>query len=173
MAIFKKHKTIDPELKRYVDYFVDMSMGKVKKKDLIGLTIGFYDSKDPTDKTVGMCHYFPYEIEIRRDFWYMISESKRYELMLHELGHCVLKREHTNLYKYNSLIDKLGLRKFFPPDKLKDGCPSSLMNSTMIDDICTSMHYNYYIDELFGRITAKEYDLILWSPDVRYIEISR
>lgn len=62
--------------------------------------------------------------------WATIGESQREELIFHELGHCVLDRDHRD-------------------DRLIDGCPASIMNSYVISAYCFTQHQSEYYAELF------------------------
>lgn len=63
--------------------------------------------------------------------WIGFTEGQRYELIWHELGHCVLGRLHNDA-------------------KLLDGNPASIMNSQAVDPKIISNNALYYRDELFG-----------------------
>jgi len=158
----KKHKDIDPEFKRYVQKFIDLSSGKVKKEDLEGLTIGFVDND--WSGTVGTCYpIFPNEIDVNRDWWFeTTSELKRTELIFHELGHCILHRSHTEPTMSGGIIGsierflfKIGV--YEQKGYLDDGCPASIMNNYILSEKCFYKHYTYYIDELYEEKTYSEW----------------
>jgi len=162
----KSHKGIDPEFKPYVQEFIYASRGKVSEKDIEGITIGFRDYKDGSS-TVGTCHLLVKntEIDISRKWWNdNQSTLERQELMFHELGHCVLKRSHTEIPTYSSgfvgwleeLFFKLGIYK--EKNKLSDGCPSSFMHPYTLGESCISKHYLYYLDELFTNVSYEKFE---------------
>jgi len=69
-------------------------------------------------------------ILLRRRFWDVMSTpTSRESIVLHELGHCIVRRGHAK-GKYQ-------------------GCPASLMNVPLMRDSCYKMFANYYLQELF------------------------
>lgn len=102
----------------------------------IGSTAGV-PSNIPNCKTcrsVGWCitsrNGKPHRIMISKIDWLFYSDVQREQLMFHELGHCVLDRDH---------------RDTETPYKI----PLSLMNKLMIDPGTYRENRDYYIDELF------------------------
>jgi len=163
----KKHKGINPIFKPYIQEFVYASMGKVKQKDLKGLTMGFH--KYPKNSnTVGTCHPMGYftEIDINKKWWdNHESSTERQELIFHELGHCILKRGHTEepinssgfFAWWERLFFKLGI--FKKKNRLPDGCPSSYMHPYTLSPDCIMKHYLYYLDELFTEIAYEKFSV--------------
>ena len=94
---------------------------------------------DLKETTVGLCHYFrvgsgPIRwgyIEIDRSFWNRASKYQKINLIFHELGHCVLGRDHAPWG--NSMM----------------ACPSSLMYDSILSTECIENNYYNYIEELF------------------------
>ena len=83
--------------------------------------------------TMGICNYDTEEIRIDLHWWNEIGNPLYKEsLILHELGHCVLFRDHRN-------------------GKLKDGCPISLMSEHIVSYKCARKYRDYYIKELMER----------------------
>ena len=70
-------------------------------------------------------------ITINEDSWNRMDDSEREPLIFHELGHCVLHRRHQN-------------------GQMKDGVPTSLMNSYSITEFTYSTYREYYLHELFS-----------------------
>lgn len=88
-------------------------------------------------KWAGMCYrtivngivYNAY-IEINQLYWKQLSEYQRIGLIFHELGHCVLNREHV---ESNSVML----------------CPTSFMYPSVLTNFCVEKHYQEYIKEMF------------------------
>lgn len=163
IRMVKKHKGIDPSFKPYIEEFKYLSRGKVKDKDFEGLSIGFRDYAKNVN-TVGTCHYTVFEIDINKKWWnsYYRSFEEKYELIFHELGHCVLKRGHTEIPSHNGFLawlERIGFRLglFSQKGYLKDGCPASIMHPYTLSQTCMNRHYYYYINELFGNDKKNNY----------------
>lgn len=62
-----------------------------------------------------------------------MAEGKRTALLFHEMGHCVLNREHSDGGRVNNT-----------------SCPNSVMNSYTLSDQCFTGHRDHYESELFG-----------------------
>lgn len=92
----RKHNGIDTEFEDYVALFEEITGTKVWD-----LPINFSHIEE--EASIGICRtYFNKvldktykEIFIRREYWEEASDNSRESLMLHELGHCVLNRHHT------------------------------------------------------------------------------
>lgn len=91
------------------------------------------------DSHVGECQNYVVltesfsEIFIDREYWDSASIARREQLIFHELGHCVLRREH--------LLTK------------RSGFPISLMYPEIdrIPDFWYAIYRKIYLDELFQR----------------------
>jgi hypothetical protein len=74
------------------------------------------------------------EITIDRDYWSKASDSAKYQLLLHEIGHCKFDRGHE--------------------DSHSDSCPVSIMRSWVFSQSelfhCFDVKFNYYISRLLG-----------------------
>lgn len=44
---------------------------------------------------VAECYYLEANVVVRKEFWDQATDLTREQLMFHELGHCVLGRQHT------------------------------------------------------------------------------
>jgi len=109
-----------------------------------GLIIEFADLKD---NQAGLCHYEnPIRIEIDRTYWEAISPTKgadymKENLLFHELGHGILKRDHLNTI-------------------LENGDWKSIMcGGDKVDNRPWNINYrglrrDYYVDELFNESTS-------------------
>lgn len=158
----KKYKGIDPEFETYITEFIYLSKGKVSDNHFKGFTMGFRTyPKDST--TVGTCHYSVNEVDISKEWWkdWNRSYSERIELIFHELGHCILKRGHSNKpggVDFWRWLERLGfdLGIFKNIIGLFDGCPGSFMHPETISELCINKHFYYYIQELFNH-TPKTY----------------
>lgn len=90
------------------------------------------------EDVVGQCHWHSHEPElvtIDQPFWANASDLDREYVMFHELGHCVLFREHNNQENQNGYCLSLMASG-------TTGCLSAY-NET---------NREYYLDELFGSL---------------------
>lgn len=160
----RKHEGIDPKIQPYIEETIIASKGRLTKEHFEDLTAGFKKYEKGT--TAGTCWPMPWltEIDISEDWWYYNQSSlARFELILHEVGHCILKRHHTEKHYssngisqwFESMLFKTGILK--EKDKLYDGCPSSIMHPYVLSESCFMKHYLYYIEELFSEITYEEF----------------
>jgi hypothetical protein len=88
----QKQNTIEPEFQQLVDLFeleqnITVNVDVVFKK-IDYPTVGLCWSNISNNQKKGI------KIEIDPDFWNKSSDMKREELLFHELGHCVLNRDH-------------------------------------------------------------------------------
>jgi hypothetical protein len=83
--------------------------------------------------TVGACYYiFIREVVIvDQKWWRYASPTSRKQLIYHELGHCVLDKDHVDEIMHGN------------------GCPVSLMHSYVVSDSCFNEHEHYYLQDLF------------------------
>lgn len=88
-------------------------------------------------KTAGVCFRMKLDqmvvyayIKIDKSYWPKMSKLQKKNLIIHELGHCVLQRDHV---KSNSVLV----------------CPTSFMHDTVMYDYCLKEHYDEYIKEMF------------------------
>jgi len=79
---------------------------------------------------IGNCNYQTTTITIKKTYWDSMDVWDRKALMLHELGHCELFKDHNE-------------------DTLLDGTPASLMNHKSLDGEILKNNFTYYIEELF------------------------
>lgn len=94
----------------------------------------FFVTFQSTGDVVGEC--FPVlpipAVAINRNYWRSATRWDREALIFHELGHCLLYREHRDSLKLD--IDR---------------CPKSLMHSDANFDTCFPKYREEYISELF------------------------
>ena len=48
------------------------------------------------DAIIGMCYYADNRVEVEEKFWKYASDTEREILIFHELGHCALKKGHSD-----------------------------------------------------------------------------
>lgn len=70
------------------------------------------------------------ELTIKRDFWVSASDVQREIIVFHEMGHCILNRDHLD-------------------SRRADGTPQSLMNTYAVTAREYKKARSYYIQELF------------------------
>jgi len=87
---------IDPEFQSYVDDFVAEGAKRGQTIDFsdTGLTVKF--SELALTRADGRCFLASHRVEIDKARWNSFSPAFRTYLMFHELGHCELRRGHTN-----------------------------------------------------------------------------
>lgn len=127
---------IDAEFEPFVAEFVlqarkyDASIHKLKH-----VQIYFADSL-PTPNALGVCYtgYKDYDIIVLRSYWQRASHYSKEQLIMHELGHCVLGRSHKN--------------GFMPVDNQMK--PLSIMNQYHLPDEAYISFRDELIFELFS-----------------------
>ena len=139
------------EFEPYLNTFLEEA--NFRGYDYSNNNIQFYFADIITPNRVGLC-YGNDRIVIDREYWYNASEIKKEFLIFHELGHCILNREHKN-QKTNS-----------------GECLSYLKGSENNFDCSFNLHSSiwrkYYLDELFNHNTT----LPNWYTDNRQYNIS-
>jgi hypothetical protein len=132
---------IHPEVQQYVDRFVKLAkdVGNKDYKHFM-LNIDIADSiKDSfngvvtSDDVVGWCkpYIYPLQIMIQSEQWRTSSDMQREQLMFHELGHCLLRRQHDETTSPN-------------------GTPMSIMYPFLVPEHTYETFRDEYIKELFG-----------------------
>lgn len=88
------------------------------------------------NKYAGVCLVYSNgyrEIRINKNSWDQYSHEQKEQLIYHELGHCVMNKNHDNAL-------------------LNNHCPNSIMRSYMFNDYeineCYLPEYNHYMDDL-------------------------
>ncbi len=109
--IFLPIKYVHPELRYYYQYFkYKVEEQCVEMKEPPKVFIYFSDLKD---YNIGFCHesYFGtyYRITIDRNYWTEADFQSRMNLMMHELAHCVLNKDHVDdktnyMYKDDTVV---------------------------------------------------------------------
>lgn len=113
---------IDPEFEQYVQKFETLKGSQIKSY----ITINFAELPD---NKYGLA-WTNGRIQIDKEFWRVLSEENRLELVMHELAHIDLGRKH-----YNALD--------------KNDIPLSIMNEKAFN--LDPAREEYYFNELFGR----------------------
>ncbi|MFW9950228.1 MAG: putative metallopeptidase [Candidatus Thorarchaeota archaeon] len=118
----------------HVEEFIRLSGDPIVKFKTRNIEIRFVEKLDGI--TAGKCISYGKIgtlIEISEEQWEKMTELQQKALVFHELGHCVLNRDHTTT--------------FFP----QSVCPTSLMSYSVEPDKCLRKYWQYYLRELFGR----------------------
>ena len=131
----RRFKDQIPEVDYYVDIFKDIA-------EIESIDVGFgFVSESEMEGKAGLCikhnnmgkRYA--EIWLNLDEWEYYNDLQREWLVLHELGHCVLNKDHNDR-------------------KLSDGCPESIMRSYLINywesQDCYQNKYEHYINEFIN-----------------------
>jgi len=77
---------------------------------------------------IGMCYYFTDSIEVNKDYWDRANINERDELIVHELGHCVLGLNHS--------------------------APTSIMQAVGVLSNYYKINYSYLTNRYFGCKTG-------------------
>lgn len=143
-----KYYEVDPNLAHYVETFVSNWEEYTGQSHYVNdLTVIFKDEdyfgklKDG-DKILGNCllnpEFFPPLVRIRWVTWEDMGEVKRQNLINHELGHCLLVRDHN---------DKMISCRIEEKDQ---DCSASIMNSHLINSKVYLSDEDYYLNELYS-----------------------
>jgi hypothetical protein len=122
----------DPAFDRYVNEFEYYSKRNAKDIPI------YFSTKLPSN-IAGLCHYYRIGkgpiiwgyVEIDKANWLATTEYQRINLIFHELGHCVLGRDH------------------MPWGDYMMACPSSFMYRAVLSTECIENNYENYLHELF------------------------
>lgn len=135
-SVFKSTKkivSIDNNLVEYVNDFVNES--KLYGKPVVIDSLFVYFVPRLPGSTVALCYMtgimgdgIP-TVQIDREFWTGASQTTKEVIIFHELGHCVLFREHL--------------------DTWNKGIATSIMYPYIESDYMYSNNWNYYMYELF------------------------
>lgn len=95
-------ETVSPELKPYVSAFYADIAETPKHKNKFKSSVSEVtlvdeypsDITTATPTTLGLCqHYYTNKVLIRREGWGRMSEGSRWNVVYHELVHCVLNKQ--------------------------------------------------------------------------------
>ncbi len=127
---------IDNELQIYIDQFEAAALERGLDVNLSDVGIHAF-IEDIEGAIVGQCQHKeddPNVILLDRNYWDNATEDERLFIVFHELGHCVLKREH------NDQKDSNGY------------CTSIMHSSSQVCNIDFSLtERDRYFDELFNN----------------------
>lgn len=148
---------VDARVQPFVTRFLQESSNQGKSTTLGNLTIDLDDSLMLKDGswTLGVCYSSSTgknRVAISTDFWLgpkdadgvrhsVYSAAEKEELLFHELGHCVLGRDHVT-------------RTAFAVDR-NQTIPVSIMYPYHLGQRKYSGNYDYYMKELFGTSTTE------------------
>lgn len=119
---------------KYLNLFETKSEIYGKRVKVTDVTIRF--GKVDSAQEAGHCllsQDSPPEIVINEATWNGMDEAKREALVLHELGHCILRRKHRE-------------------DDFTSGVPASIMYPYTLDGTVYRQNEDYYLRELFAQI---------------------
>lgn len=155
--------SIDPTFQPYVDRFIEVAKEQGKDIQINNLIVSF-DKKVIEAKALGICttgNGITPTITINPEAWKYWDdnnmESSKEQVMFHELGHCVLNREHNEVtvktLDTNSNIQVSIMFPYFMDSKYYEG------------------NYNHYVNELFYPMTTgdlyanndSEYPTQVWA----------
>lgn len=131
---------IGPEFKPYVDMFECEAKRMGRPLKIKTLTVEFGDTKYRGEYVIGLCgqsNMLNPVITIDKEFWDESSETSREILMFHELGHCILDKNHNN--------NMIMLPTVAWP------IPASIMGAELLSDNYYVLNRDYYLHELFSE----------------------
>lgn len=139
--------TCDPALLPYVELFQSDSVAvKGHAQSLVNLSVRFGQPGVLIGQgNSGLCTIYSdglKVVEIDPTYWSSHNETTRQALMYHELGHCVLLRDHVS-----ETIPITG--SWTPQGGFGTGFASIMNPYSLVDDSFWSTNRNYYITELF------------------------
>ena len=103
------------------DHGLSVNLSRVR----VGLVGGF------REKTLGQCNFNTQGVELLASWWRRASDICQEQLLYHELGHCVLGRNHLN--------SRRG----------PQGFPTSIMKKSIFRCSVYGLYRDYYLRELF------------------------
>ena len=123
------------EFQPYVDTF--LAEANIRGYDIDLNSISFYLADIENENVGGLCNQRKEEIIIDKDGWESLTEINKELLIFHELGHCILGRDHRN-------------------ETSENGDCLSIMNGEENNFNCSKNIYSdlwreYYLDELFNK----------------------
>ncbi|MBX2986768.1 MAG: hypothetical protein KF802_02625 [Bdellovibrionaceae bacterium] len=138
---------IGAQFNSLVDEFYDQAQlrGITLKRNLVVVEVEKFSADLPAN-TVGVCFYpssqrqYPY-VEVKKDFWDGVSDEARKNLIYHELGHCLLYRDHISDTQFAPIIGRSVPLSIMYPIILMT-LPSDISNFYL-------NHIVAYISELF------------------------
>jgi hypothetical protein len=131
--------SIEPKMQYLINNFEQKSkiLGKPIKID--NLILEFKDTYN-NESILGQCgikNNTP-KITIKKSYFEASNKALKEIIVFHELGHCLLNRDHLSGYDY-------GNHRLY-----------SIMNAYEFNDEMYKLNYDYYLKELFGVINYTE-----------------
>jgi hypothetical protein len=133
------HVNVAPPFVQYVYKFVQKAHSVFRAVDIVNLEVDFGDtSKIPVKEkgyiVIGYCELTKEgpKIAVNQSWWKSADDTQRELLIFHELGHCLLGRDHRDGTDYGMGGDLV-----------------SIMNWAIPSEEMYLRHYDYYIWELF------------------------
>lgn len=121
---------IDPEILPYVQRF-EQAYGRVARVNVRFMVSGLGTRSGTCYRYID-AQVIP-DVFLNKEHWLFYTDLGKEELVFHELGHCVLHRDHIATWN--------------------KGIPDSIMYPyTFGDEYYYMFNREYYINELFGRI---------------------
>jgi hypothetical protein len=113
MYLFFPLKIINPELQPYYNHFMMTAKAYCDERDLNQPDRIEIDFSSTMDRNIlGYCMRYgdlSYFLKIQKQFWDRATDAEKYQLVIHELTHCVMReghsddRKHYMYYAMNSL----------------------------------------------------------------------
>ena len=124
---------VDAELAPLVSEFITGARTYHRVGDQVNLSVTFVPdipNDDPGFVTLGQCWMGTGVVEISRLEWTDLDTDEQEELIFHELGHCLLNREHST-------------------GTFTNGMPASLMYPILVNESWYVQYRSYYWNEMF------------------------
>jgi len=142
---------VDKEVRVYVDRFNSYANIFLDGYSQPGIDVGFgtlslmSEGYGKNYDTIGLCiNHFRPTVILDKKFWRTASPVQREELVFHELGHCILGRDHEeatqNLLGYTQPVSLMNPYILSEPDYLhmRDYYIAELFNSTDLESSTVS-----------------------------------
>jgi hypothetical protein len=132
-GIVYQKPNVEAELSNIIKYFNDAAVQYGVTPNYKNLVVGFVDTF-PVNNWIGLCQRGTGPgkfVAIKKAYFQHTSIEQQYALVIHELGHCVMNRDHVEGYRDN-------------------GCPKSIMHPSDGLFGCFFRDQDYYFKELFG-----------------------
>lgn len=129
---------VAPELLPYYNKFINEAMKQrvtIAQDNFVMRFMTQVDAAASGSSIIGYCQTSSQlaSIRINRSEWDQINEWEKIELTFHEMGHCLLGREHR--------LGEITINGVY--------IPVSIMNPDFFDGWFISEYYEYYMEELF------------------------
>lgn len=127
-----KHLDVAPEFQGIVTEF-NLEATKQSRSAAENLIIEFGETSNQYAGATCYSNNGTPRITVNKMTWDAFSDQSRKEMIFHEMGHCVLNREHTT-DRYT-----------------EDNCPKSIMHKSPVGEWCENAHSLDYQTELFSK----------------------